>query len=197
VCDLVGFGDRLRLGVTETGSLSRSSIERCPFFRIFADARGAVHAPLSTRDLRRARATLDRTILTPSHTSAFAIASPSPTPPFVDDCHLAVHDHLDLFAQLGLQSFDARRRAYTTLSTPHETSRRTGLTNPSGFTASTEHGSFLRIRSAVLPISIPEIPERAMVPMTTRSMPSATTNVGITSSGSPRRSVGCARPSTD
>jgi NADH:ubiquinone oxidoreductase subunit 5 (subunit L)/multisubunit Na+/H+ antiporter MnhA subunit len=39
--------------------------------------------------------------------------------------------------------------------------------NRSGFTVRTEHGSFLSIRSAVLPISMPEMPRRATVPMTT------------------------------
>ena len=58
-----------------------------------------------------------------------------------------------------------------------------GLTNPSGFTVRTEQGSFLSTRSAVLPISMPAMPARATVPITTRSMPSDTTNSGMTSCG--------------
>jgi len=68
-------------------------------------------------------------------------------------------------------------------------SRRTGLTNPSGFTVATEQGNFLSTRSAVFPMSIPEMPPRATVPMTSISIPSDTTNSGMTSCGSPRRST--------
>ena len=44
----------------------------------------------------------------------------------------------------------------------------TGLTNPFGLTAKTEHGSSLSTRSAVLPMNIPATPFRTTLPITVR-----------------------------
>jgi hypothetical protein len=67
--------------------------------------------------------------------------------------------------------------------TPHNRayeSTFTGLLNPEGFMASTEHVSWSKIASAVLPMITPDIPVRATVPMTTRSARNSAANGAIT-----------------
>jgi inosose dehydratase len=91
----------------------------------------------------------------------------------------AVHETATMFRDAGAMALVGLAEA------SHWSGTGIGEMNSAGFTAITEHLTWSRICSAVLPITLPAIPERPTVPITIMLIRSFGTRLGMTTPGLP------------